>query len=145
MQPTANRRSLRLCNTPQHFSVLPIHCWLEDVRNSRKNVRGSQIYFWYLWVFLSWPQVKIFLEVFGHQVVPPSLLLKIEILCWIFLWWIPLRKKWSLGDSGSIFCINMAPKCSKTWLILVAIRDVKQSSFWAFLSHFWTKDWSKTS
>ena len=44
----------------QHKIVIT-HCWLEHVRNSYENAQTSQSYFWYLWVFLSWPQVKIFL------------------------------------------------------------------------------------
>ena len=45
----------------KNLTMITEHCWLENVRNSKKNARTSQTYFWYLWVFLSWPQVKNFL------------------------------------------------------------------------------------
>ena len=35
------------------------HCWLEHVWNSKKNARTSRTYFWYLWIFLSWPQAMM--------------------------------------------------------------------------------------
>ena len=72
-------------------------------------------------VYLSWPQVKIFLKLFGHQVASSSLLLKIGILSWNFFWWILLGKKWLLGSFGSIFCPKMGLKCPKTRLFYSAL------------------------
>ena len=100
--------------------------------NSKKNARTSQTYFWYLWGYLSWPQVKNFFNCLATRWRHHHFCWKLEFWDEIFFWWILLGKKLPLEYFGSILCPKMGLKCSKTFTHLVAKSFVKQFSFWAF-------------
>ena len=115
----------------QNMEALNITVGSNMYKTLKKNAHISQIYFWYLWVFLSW-QVKKILWLFGHQVVPSSLLLKIGSLSWNFFWWILLGKKLPLEYFGSIFCPKTGLKCPKTRLFYCAFSYEMSECFWTF-------------
>ena len=67
-------------------------------------------YFWYLWIFLTLPQVSYFWYVFGFQVALQSFFLKVGILSWNFLWTILMWKKLALEAFESISCPKISSK-----------------------------------
>ena len=92
------------------FPIFTIHCWLEDIRNLKINDRKIATYFWYLWIFLTLPQVSFFWYVFGFQVALQSFFLKVGILSWNFLWTILMWKKLALEAFESISCPKISSK-----------------------------------
>ena len=86
------------------------HCWLEDIRNLKINDRKIATYFWYLWIFLTLPQVWFFWYVFGFQVALQSFFLKGGILSRNFLWTILMWKKLALEAFESISCPKISSK-----------------------------------
>ena len=112
------------------------HCWLEDIRNLKINDRKIATYFWYLWIFLTLPQVSYFWYVFGFQVALQSFSLKVGILSWNFLWTILLWKKLVLRAYESIFCPKIRSKFGKTRKTIVFTSSLKIKNgqiFWEIM------------
>ena len=77
------------------------------------NDRKITTYFWYLWTFLTLPQVSYFWYVFGFQVALQSFSLKVGILSWNLLWTILLCKKSTLQAWEAILCPKNVQKSQK--------------------------------
>ena len=77
------------------------------------NHRKITTYFWYLWTFLTLPQVSYFWYVFGFQVALQSFSLKVGILSWNLLWTILLCKKSTLQAWEAILCPKNVQKSQK--------------------------------
>ena len=75
-----------VCFSGTPSSCMPILLVKQESQETPKKMSAlsKHTYFWYLWAFLSWLQVKFCLELFGHQVASTPLWLKIESLDEIF-------------------------------------------------------------
>ena len=92
---------------------IPVTVGLKMSETIKINDRKITTYFWYLWTFLTLPQVSYFWYVFGFQVALQSFLLKVGILSWNFLWTILLCKKSTLQAWEAILCPKNVQKSQK--------------------------------
>ena len=74
--------------------------WSETVK---KNDRKIRWYFWYLWTFLSWPQVIFFKTLFGHQRALQSFFSKLEFWAENFFGHSFYDKNWFYGSVNLLF------------------------------------------
>ena len=74
--------------------------WSETVK---KNDRKIRWYFWYLWTFLSWPQVIFLKTLFGHQRALQSFFSKLEFWAENFFGHSFYDKNWFYGSVNLLF------------------------------------------
>ena len=95
------------------FSIYIVHTvGLNWLRTVKKNDRKIRWYFWYLWTFLSWPQVIFFKTLFGHQRALQSFFSKLEFWAENFFGHSFYDKNWFYG-SVNLFFVQKWVKMAK--------------------------------